>query len=90
MREMHTLTTPRRVEEIQLSNGGLTRALTAPARDPRPGFCVGRADDVKLCGCDWVPPGIPCGEPRDLAPVTGAPGIYAAVSGQRKRNATRR
>ena len=58
MREMHTLTTPRRVEEIQLSNGGLTRALTAPARDPRPGFCVGRADDVNsvaATGCPWHP-----------------------------------
>ena len=88
MREMHTLTTPRRVEEIQLSNGGLTRALTAPARDPRPGFCVGRADDVNSVAATGCPLASPA-----ASPATSRPSLAPLVSTRPFRdseNGTRR
>ena len=85
---MHTLTTPRRVEEIQLSNGGLTRALTAPARDPRPGFCVGRADDVNSVAATGCPLASPA-----ASPATSRPSLAPLVSTRPFRdseNGTRR
>lgn len=88
MREMHTLTTPRRVEEIQLSNGGLTRALTAPVRDPRPGFCVGRADDVNSVAATGCPLASPA-----ASPATSRPSLAPLVSTRPFRdseNGTRR